>query len=156
MGYTQYWRRPSEHPLEDWKKFTAGVKKIIDAAKKKIKIAGGSGSGHPEISDEQIDFNGDGVEGLDHETFYIPRVLVGRSPMPGDDRGLIFQFCKTACKPYDEVVVAVLILYKKCFPKVGLSSDGGVADWKDGKLLFEKAMKTKVNLFVDGDGMEVS
>lgn len=45
-----------------------------------------------------------------------------------------FTFCKTARKPYDAVVCAVLILAKAYFGKnIEISSDGDWAEWQEGK-----------------------
>ena len=56
---------------------------------------------------------------LGHETFSIIR-----------KNRETFNSCKTARKPYDLMVMAVLILYKYYFPKVKISSDGDEEDWK--------------------------
>ena len=47
-----------------------------------------------------------------------------------------FEFCKTAYRPYDLVVTAVLLLYAHHFPgKVRLSSDGERVNWIEGQHL---------------------
>jgi len=67
--------------------------------------------------------------GLDHETFVIQRKY------PKDNRSYTtpneyFAFCKTARKPYDLMVCAVLILYKLHFQdRVSVCSDGDFEDW---------------------------
>ena len=44
-----------------------------------------------------------------------------------------FEFCKTAYKPYDLIVTAVLSLAKYYFKDdIDIGSDGGNSDWDDG------------------------
>lgn len=110
-GYTQYW---SHEGFEDdqWKKFTAEVKKIISAAKRdKIEIAGGDGRGKPQITDTYIMLNGKAPD--DYETMRIEKG-------PED-----FGFCKTAEKPYDAVVVSILAAAQKINKTFKPRSDGG-------------------------------
>jgi hypothetical protein len=49
--------------------------------------------------------------------------------------GLYFDCCKTAYRPYDLAVTAVLISLKHHFPECRISSDGEEKDWLDGKFL---------------------
>ena len=69
-----------------------------------------------------IDSNGDltvvfnGIGDMGHETFYE----------------LTYNFCKTARKPYDEVVCKVLLILKKHFgDAISVSSDGMSGDIED-------------------------
>ena len=56
---------------------------------------------------------------LGHETFHLTRKDSGN-----------FNFCKTARKPYDLMVCAVLFLAKYHFKdKIKISSDGDMNDW---------------------------
>lgn len=143
MGYTNYFRRPVELDEKKFKLFVADVKAIFKAAaKKKISLANGHGKvgTRPQANLEGVIFNGmdfstiKGISGEDesHETLYIPRVFKPQE-WNKPEKGLYFEFCKTARKPYDLVVVAVLIALKKHFPTVKISSDGGSDDWKAGK-----------------------
>ena len=76
----------------------------------------------PLVSREEIQFNGIGQDG--HETMYVTRV------------GGRFNFCKTAYKPYDTVVVALLCLMEHCAPDVWvIGSDGNKLDWLEGLAL---------------------
>lgn len=79
----------------------------------------------PVFSETEIRFNGVGDNG--HETFYL-------SPEMRD-----FEFCKTACKPYDTAVVAVLCLLAH-HTDVRVSSDGDPSDWEAG-LAFAKRIE---------------
>ena len=75
-------------------------------------------------SDSAIFINGVGEQA--HETFL----------MRTDDVG--FNFCKTAEKPYDSVVTAILILAKTVFKNdIEVSSDGSWSNWQGGRLLYE-------------------
>lgn len=84
-----------------------------------------------EVTTERINFNGKDEES--HETFYIERVARDEFKQ-FDDNGLLFGFCKTACKPYDVLVVAGLILAQFRFGRQDfrVSSDGEVEDWQAG------------------------
>ena len=81
----------------------------------------------PDVNKKFISFNG--VEDDGHETLYIELVSTGR--MDKGDK-LVFNFCKTVEKPYDKVVVAVLVALKQHFPATKVSSDGGMDDWQAG------------------------
>jgi hypothetical protein len=48
-------------------------------------------------------------------------------------------YVKTNEKPYDELVVAVLVSFKHHFPAAALSSDGGERDWARGIALYQRA-----------------
>lgn len=73
----------------------------------------------------------------DYESFIIPRVLKPDSSwQEADEKGQYFDCCKTAFRPYDLAVIAILIAFKKHFgDAVKVSSDGTDAQWFDGKLL---------------------
>lgn len=80
----------------------------------------------PEVSASLVRFNGAGEKG--HETFLFTRV------------GAPFHFCKTAQKPYDAVVCAVLLAAKHHLgAALTLSSDGTWAEWKPGRDLYFQA-----------------
>ena len=123
MGYTHYFSRPIKLEKKAYKKFTEEVKDIV--AKSKVGLAGGMGEvgTKPTITESLISLNGRGENS--HETIYIPRVIVEGEDFFTKEKGLAFQFCKTAHKPYDKVVVEILKAFKTHFPKVELSSDGG-------------------------------
>ena len=74
---------------------------------------------------QAICFNGDEKNGLDHETFYLER-----REYKDFSRSNTFSFCKTARKPYDLLVCAVLILIHTYAPESRyISSDGNADDW---------------------------
>lgn len=161
MGYTSYFRRPKELDLAKFKLFVADVKKIFKAAaKEKIYLANAHGKvgTSPQANIEGVIFNGmdfsnNGGEDGSHETLYIPRIF-----KPNDwnkpEKGLYFEFCKTARKPYDKVVVAVLIALKKHFPTVKVSSDGDNDDWQEGKEFCQKILGFGANFNIDSGKFE--
>lgn len=119
MGYTHYWNT-KKATNKAWDELCETVTKLIDSLEDKI--TGGDGYGLPEISKDCICFNGDAVEGEEHESFYI---------LKGSES---WDFCKTARKPYDAVVVATLIEAKRLKIVSSWDSDGS-DDYND----FDKA-----------------
>lgn len=150
MGYTHYFRRRElEHDAGRFAVFVEDVKKALASlpkfslssgacyADRKLLLAGGDGTGKPEVTNEVVCFNGRKIGDLWHETFIIERKTQFEQGSYGDYQrehfkkdGNLFSFCKTARKPYDFAVQIVLILYKKHFGElVGISSDGDEEDW---------------------------
>lgn len=69
-----------------------------------------------------------------YETFSIE--LNEKSDITDDENtDLIFNCCKTAYRPYDLAVTAVLIAFKHYFPESKISSDGEAKDWLDAQFL---------------------
>jgi len=128
------------------------TKKIIAQAEQDgIRIRNGHGEGEPEFNEAYFSINGDAshyVEGRDlaHETFCwegIPSISEHRKDEPKT-----FDFCKTAYKPYDAVITAILIRAKTIYGScVEISSDGdwegnpnfpdGYGSWENGRELYE-------------------
>jgi len=79
-----------------------------------------------------------------YETLYIERVIEDENYFPNK---LYLDFCKTAYRPYDLAVTAVLISLKYHFDNIFLESDGKEKDWLDGRILCN-------NLF--GYGLEMN
>ena len=118
MGYTHYWTLQNGLEQADWNKFLEVAREIIKTAQDAgVRLEDNS-------SDSAIFINGVGEQA--HETFL----------MRTDDVG--FNFCKTAEKPYDSVVTAILILAKTVFKNdIEVSSDGSWSNWQGGRLLYE-------------------
>ena len=133
MGYTHYWTIGDEvtPDKEAFGRLLLDTKRIIDATD--VPLAGGDGTGEPELSEGSIRFNGVAATGDNYETFYI-------TP---DSRG--FDFCKTSgVRPYDAVVCAVLLRASEIYgPAIRVSSDGHWDDWADGSALYVKAFGTE-------------
>jgi hypothetical protein len=119
MGYTHYWRQNKSIPSDRWQKIADDAFKLISAAPCKLAYEEDDPE-PPYVGSYVIRFNGtpdpDG-----HETFILERV-------PSDS----FSFCKTASKPYDTVVCAVLAIAKEhCSDAIKVTSDGDERDWKE-------------------------
>jgi len=182
MGYTHYWRQLRDFTDTEWQELTRLTKLITNGSQ-------GILAHHPEtageddyygeieddvftIDNEEIRFNGIGKDS--HETFRITkkkRPKADYEEQESYDRQGAFEFCKTAHKPYDKYVVAVLCAiyyiqdekevqpYESTYDKDGkwkgskyrisfddhimdISSDGNSDDWKEG--LFHAVGSTRV------------
>lgn len=148
MGYTHYFTRDKRNVGSAWMfgRLALDAKKIIEQAKSEgIEIGGADGFGSPEFNEAYFAFNGTCVGGLDHETFWwaaLPEQPEWQTKhfAKGNKKNDIFDFCKTAHKPYDVVVVAVLIRAKEIYGTlVDISSDGNwEGDWEAGRALYER------------------
>ena len=100
-----------------------------------LKLCGGNGEGEPVFDPNGIIFNGDDSIDLAHETFAV-------YPKPFND------FCKTARKPYDLMVCAVLLSMKRHMINFSFTSDGRgtvgeTDDWKPAKDFYQKVCGKK-------------
>jgi len=128
MGYTHYYT-PKAATDSKWEKFVTTCKTLHKNLPKttntaggyhendKLVICGGIGTGLPQIDINGVIFNGNKDKGLDHETLWIKK----------DE--LDWSFTKTARKPYDLLVCAVLIAANEILG-YDISSDGDFEDWK--------------------------
>lgn len=117
MGYTHYFKG-----LTAGKAFSEAVEGFARAAEAHgVTIRGGDGYDEPVFRPDLVWINGDGEEGLDHETFWVPAEPDW------------FNFCKTARKPYDAVVVASLVwaILNEQDGWESIGSDGTWEDWVD-------------------------
>ena len=129
MGYTHYFTL-SKNTTESQKE------KMVRFTNKAIELFGieliansmGNEGTKPEVTEEVISLNG--LEDNSHETFIL-KFNSGK-----------WQFCKTAMKPYDTLVVACLIFARKNNVISEWSSDGEGKDNQAGKELFEKVIET--------------
>ena len=139
MGYTHYWRNPEGFSETQWIAIIADVRKLFAALPDHSDSSGAYHSGDPLAIDDQkggppvcgtkqIWFNGGGGHDLNHETF----VMV---PRPDN-----FAFCKTARKPYDLVVQAVLLVAKHHKPDLYVSSDGDYDEWEEARKWAQKTL----------------
>lgn len=149
MGYTHYWKRPRNNygTAEMFGRLALDAKKIIAQAELDgIRIRDGFGEGEPNFNEAFFAINGDGTDSdLSHETFLwegVPTVDEWRKDEPET-----FDFCKTAYKPYDAVVTAILIRAKKIYGNcITVSSDGNwsrreqddYGNWSKGRDLYER------------------
>lgn len=92
MGYTHYWtRKQDEIPLPLWREFVRRFKPIVEARLSACKV------------NEFVADDDEVLIQATYETFHI-----GRVERPRFEEH--FSFCKTALHPYDQLVVAGLIL----------------------------------------------
>lgn len=133
MGYTHYWERPLELEKERFSLLSNEVKKLFEASKELgIKLSDGlDKKPEPFVDEEDIWFNGRGDES--HESFHLPRIFTPQEWMKPSKAELYFSFCKTARKPYDLTVMAVLIAFKYHFEGVTVTSDGKEDNWAPAK-----------------------
>jgi hypothetical protein len=114
-----------------WESAARDAIALVDAGKSQFEL---------EFEDPEpgwIKFNGNSAKGLDHESFWLaldPDVVAASG----------FEFCKTAQKPYDVVVTAILAV----MAEVGLnvSSDGDADDWKPGLTFAADVLNRPVTL----------
>ena len=148
MGYTHYWRQNRDFTDAEWKEFVR-LTNLIIADNKGILSDGFGDGGRPEVNGEHVWFNGLGEDS--HETFRITKNLA-KDRYKGESFDMGGDFCKTAHKPYDKYVVAVLCaLYnltdsppqqnRSAHPMESISSDGNTSDWTDG--LFHSVRSTR-------------
>jgi len=123
MGYTHYWNA-SPFTDDQWNEVIERGQAILSCSDIPLQLD----FDEPlpvELSNKRIRFNG--VEDDGHETFYVTPDAIG------------FAFCKTAYKPYDEVVVAFLIMLNEVNPEFTWDSDGEDADHEAGRKLYERS-----------------
>lgn len=144
MGYTHYWNRDeSLLSPEDYREFYAqftrlAVKVIQTAEQQGIEIADPSGEhlGAWRVDGDSVRLNGYGENS--HESFVWEKVC----PETQNSKLVTgyFDFCKTARKPYDTVVTALLLAAREAYGSaVRIDSDGSPSEWVDGLQLFYQA-----------------
>lgn len=130
MGYTHYWR--GWVTLSD--SFITDVQAIIEQSG--VTIAGWDGEGEPTLTNEEIRLNGSVVGDNDHETFLL---------INGVNRST--SFCKTAHKPYDIVVAAILLRAANLNKGFKVESDGNWEndDWTAARDLYFMVFREQAN-----------
>ena len=111
MGYTHYYKNKPAFTNAQWAALTADVKKLLKNSKVPLGNSYGDVDSKPVFNKHCIVFNGVGDDA--HETASVTK------------EASEFEFCKTARKPYDSVVVEFYKLIRKHAPSTELSSDGG-------------------------------
>ncbi len=117
MGYTNYWNFNKVNNTT----YASAKKRIIKlvqfAISKGYSLGNGDGENGsiPEMVNGLICFNG--IESESHEPFYLANKLSKNDSS--------FNFCKTANKEYDAVVVAAILILKDTMKDaIDISSDG--------------------------------
>jgi hypothetical protein len=129
MGYTHYWYYNPEKAGSDKNEAFAKATEAIRRYKSFLEdrglvVRGPDGEGVAFLNKTEVAYNGDGAQGLDHESFCVERDNQA-------ERGG-FAFCKTARKPYDTLVCLSLISFLEAFGDKAVfsyCSDGGDEDW---------------------------
>lgn len=175
MGYTHYWERSiADEPKEAFGRFAMDALAIIAKAKEiGIDLADWDGNGQPTVNEGEVRLNGrNGVASWgkleayvgaadatepspdgSHETFAWPAKAEVKEWQRAElfEEGQAFDFCKTARKPYDAVVCALLIAAKDHYgASLRVSSDGTWGgsgyehvrwvEWLAGRELYELAL----------------
>lgn len=123
MGYTHYWDGTAVASPE----LLDQINSVITNSGIPLANWAGDAGTEPEISAKELRFNG--LEDDRYETFAIEF---------GSSRG---GFCKTGMAPYDEVVVAILILLDRACPDFSWSSDGNWQDHAAGRALANAVLR---------------
>jgi len=150
MGYTHYWRQLRDFTDTEWQELTRLAKLITADGQGILANEYDEENSKPTIDSEQIRFNGKGEDG--HETFIITKKKRAKrqyEEQEAYDRQGAFEFCKTAHKPYDKYVTAVLCalhnmkikLDEEKPPVLYIRSDGNTKDWTEG--LFHAVRSTR-------------
>lgn len=125
MGYTHYFRQTRHPTPAEWDQLVTAFKQMQTVAllDEPLQITGNEDMPEPPRMDSDwIIFNGLGDDA--HETMVVYRMGAG------------FQCCKTAQKPYDRAVVALLCLMHTLLPGTWeIGSDGDPDDWDEGLAL---------------------
>lgn len=143
MGFTHYFKKIEDVPDEQWLMLRMKVIEVFQKlpshetrddfyANKPIIICDSLGRKHiknvkklflKNHGHRFIAFNGKEIDGLDHETFVLRN---------SGEQECCENFCKTARKPYDWFVTAILILVHNICPNCfEISSDGDLEEWLD-------------------------
>ena len=133
MGYTLYWYRVREIELDVYFKILTEFKRLLPVLTEEgVRLARSGGTGDPIIDEDNLLFNGVGSER--YEDFVFPRVLsLWDEP---DENDQYFQFCKTSSYPYDQAVIALLLIAKHHLQKdITVQSDVGVEKLEAAKKL---------------------
>jgi hypothetical protein len=137
--------RPPELEKVRFAAFVSDVRLLLAAVPSSVKICGEKGAGAPEASEDRVAFNGEKSLALDHEPLVVERVYSRRPPsrMRG---GEFFDFCKTAGKPYDLLVVAALYAFAYRFPSCRIASDSSLDELRAGFEFFCSVCKPEADL----------
>jgi len=157
MGYTHYWHHRRKFTKADWTRVSAAFSKIVEEAfllqiqlsvddETPLSAHGRLGVKWLMEDAEGPFFQINGVGTLAHETFRIAQAGTSLQKWQRpEDKG--FAFCKTAEKPYDAVVTAMLIWLESSYPKhIQASSDGYIQNWQDGMDIALRAFPDRPDL----------
>lgn len=151
MGYTHYYTQYADFTNEEWEKIKSYTDQMISSlpatsasaggyySDEPLELANGFGEEDPVVDDDEIWLNGKGK--LGHETFHLSKVKP-ENPDYVKDRESYWDFVKTARKPYDLIVTAILFAANVVAPNtLQYDSDGDNSEWTEGVKLFAQAHK---------------
>ncbi len=115
MGYSHRWKIEEDMTVQEFKHLQGIAAKIVEASDVPVEFSTKTHPLHLFIMIEGIN------EGA-HETFYLT------------PKAVEFDFCKTARKPYDEIVVGILD-YADALGLLKFTSDGNPDDLAAGRKL---------------------
>lgn len=148
MGYTHYYYQKPKLAQKKFNEFSEVVVRLLSSDDaKNILVSEMDREDKPNlmVDNQAVKFNGIGVNS--HESFWFLRQTEMPDYQKSKGRNKVFNFCKTARKPYDKYVVACLIIAKSIFGKdIEISSDGDLEDWNEGKKLVENNLNSTVTL----------
>ena len=127
MGYTHYWKQNGSFTDEAWKTLKTVFEHVQTTTGIPVQEEYDDAS-PPVLDSVEIFFNGVGDDG--HETFSLGRHDDGRN------------FCKTAQKPYDVYVVALLHAASQVNEGFSWSSDGNEKDHAAGVALADHVLSS--------------
>lgn len=127
MGYTHRFPRQKDPTLKQWGNFIRDARKLIAYVKQQHIVAINA-----KVKDFYVDVNGVGADACENLLLL---------PIGAD----VFNFCKTARKPYDVVVVALLCIYDNTCPgSRRITSDGWRDELLDGSRLATVALGREI------------
>lgn len=134
MGYTHYFPQKTQVDAKTWSAILEDTRTLLESDDDRIPplaVEYDERDTKPKIGRSEIRFNGVGDDG--HETFYLPRVHRRRGYESPEYR-YGFNFTKTARKPYDVAVCAVLLIAHHHAPKfLEIGSDGTPSDLREAE-----------------------
>jgi hypothetical protein len=145
MGYTHYWTCKATRGQA--RKIEAAYQRAIKECNTVIRFAKKhecnlSGYNAHMKANEYGGIKLNGVGDDAHEDFTM-REHFNQNISPF----FLYQFCKTARKPYDIVVVACLCILKdRLGDAIEVSSDGDASDWIDGAALARLVLKRRIDV----------
>ena len=152
MGYTHYWYRTAVLNAEKFEKAVEDCNLVCEELDTKIQYEWDEPKS-PVFGAKQIRFNGVG-EDDGYETFNILQKFKSPSWRKDEDakKRLVFNFCKTANKPYDINVTCCLVVFKHHFgDDFEVRSDGESKDWQEARDKCEKILGYGADFKLDKD-----
>ena len=120
-----------------WRQICQEISALVAASSCKLLRESDEPKSAPQIDDDVIRFNGQGEEG--RETFMVERVAPPPSAWRADETE-IFDYCKTARKPYDLVVCGALAVLAEHATDIHVHSDGDLTEWGPALKWAEKVL----------------